>query len=95
MRIACDNQVGYQSLALLARHGVLIVYRAHNERDVEWFEAALDAGAEVFVSPDSDIDALCNQHNKRFIRLKQGLKGTEVALFILKKLERLRQKAAA
>lgn len=90
MYIAVDNQVSDSAIDFLEEKGMKIVLRARHEPDNMWFMDALDLGAEVFVSPDWDISFLCNAHNVKFIKLKQGLRGLAIGRFILECIEKKR-----
>lgn len=88
MNIAVDRQVSNIAIEYLENIGHYVVYCANHEPDNIWFDSALYKGADLFISPDWDISFLCNKHNKKFIRLKQGLKGIDIGKFIAKKINK-------
>lgn len=92
MLIACDNQVPFGAIQMMAARGFHCVFRAKNEKDCDWFAQAVESGAAVFISPDWDIEQLCKAHGKEFIRLKQGLRGIEVAHYVTRQLYDLKLK---
>lgn len=97
--VAVDNQVPFSAIRMIEACGFHVVVRAVDHPDEEWFAKAVELGATVFVSPDHDIQQLCRQHGRTWVRLKQGLKGIEVAHYVTKKLyeivEEQRMKAVA
>ena len=86
MRIAVDNQVGYDAIFYLESKGHEVVLKAGNEPDNIWFIDALDAGAELFISPDWDIAFLCNKHDVKFIQLCQNVRGEKIGKFVINKI---------
>lgn len=87
MKIACDTQIAFRTIEYLNNMGHTVVYRATNEMDNEWFENALNKGAELFISPDIDIDVLCNRHNIKSLKIPKGLKAKELNVWLKKKLK--------
>lgn len=85
-RVAFDTQLSKAAVRAVEDAGHEVVYWAGSEHDELWFREALDAGAEVFVSPDWDISILANHHNVRCIRLPQRVGGEALVRFILKQL---------
>lgn len=72
-RIAVDVCIGIAGIHHLRNLNHYVVVAAeHGEPDREWFARALAAGAEVVISPDSDLEALCHDHNIAFFRVRQG-----------------------
>ena len=67
MKIACDVNVSGRSIKFLQSHGYEVVYRAGaGQPDRKWFAAALERGAEVFISGDLDIAFLVEkEYDKR------------------------------
>lgn len=88
MKIAVDRQVSDKAITHLEIVGHSVVYKAEHEPDNVWFDNAVFNGAEIFISPDWDIAFLCNKHNKKYIRLKQGLKGIDIGKFIESKIRK-------
>jgi hypothetical protein len=86
MLIAVDNQIPYAAVQMIEARGFHVVVRAKDQADKVWFEKGVELGAEVFVSPDRDIFHLCCKHGKKWLKLKQGLRGIEVAHFVTKRL---------
>lgn len=84
MKLALDCQVSFNCAKALILAGHTVVYHARQEHDQLWTRRALDKGADCFVSPDWDIDILCNQWNLRCIRLKQRMSSEETLVLILK-----------
>ena len=84
MKLALDNQVSHNCAKALKLAGHIIVYHARHEHDQLWFKKAIEANAECFISPDWDIDILCNQNNVKCIRLGQRLSSEETLVTILK-----------
>lgn len=59
MKIACDVGVSNRSIKFLKMKGFDIVFKANTgQPDKEWFDQALEAGADVFISADLDIARL-------------------------------------
>lgn len=90
MKLALDNQVGKTVAKQLEQSGYTVVYHAQDEMDQVWLPRARDKGADVFISPDWDVDFFCNRHNKKCIRLKQGQNKQQTLTYILKNLERIK-----
>jgi hypothetical protein len=67
MKIACDVNVSNRSIKFLKQAGFEIVYKAGaGQPDKKWFAAALERGADVFISGDLDIAFLVEkQYDKR------------------------------
>lgn len=86
MKVAVDNQISKDTIDYLKRNNIDVVFSAKDEHDDIWFESALDLGAEIFISPDFDIDRLCERYNVKYIELPQNLKTHKVNKFIMKKL---------
>lgn len=72
IKIAVDNQVPFCISELAKQHNIEIVVWAGDLHDNFWFEEALDAGAKAFVSPDYDIERLCDLNGVKYIRLPKG-----------------------
>jgi len=89
MMLACDNGISMTAIKELQARGHEVVYWADDEHDEWWFRAALDAGAEVFISHDWDIVLMADARYKPRIHMKQGIGGARQAAFILRKLEAL------
>lgn len=69
MKIACDVGVSNRSIKFLKNKGFDIVFKASaGQPDKEWFDQALEVGADVFVSADLDIARLVEKEYDR--RLK-------------------------
>lgn len=90
MYIAVDNQVADSAIDYLKDKGFKVVFRARHEPDHEWFQDAMDLGADIFISPDWDISFLCNRYDVKFIQLEQGLKGVGIGKFIEKRIKEKR-----
>lgn len=83
-RLALDNQISRNCAKALQRAGHEVVYHTRHEHDQLWFRRARELGANVFVSPDWDIDLLCNQYDIKCIRIGQRLTSEETLIEILK-----------
>ena len=67
MKIACDVCISNRSIKFLTQKGFEIVLKAAaGQPDKEWFAAALELGATVFISGDADIAYLVErQYDKK------------------------------
>lgn len=88
MKLALDCQISFKGAKILNNSGHTVVYHARHEHDQLWVRRAVEKGAEVFISPDWDIDIMCNQLNLYCIKLKQKQKSEDAVQFILKELKR-------
>lgn len=95
MKIAVDNQVAFDTVRMLEHKGVQVVLRATDQPDEVWTAQAIELGATVLVSPDSDIRAIAHRTGRGFVRIKQGLKGVAAASYILEQLWALSAKRSA
>lgn len=88
MRVAVDVCIGRRGIKVLtdAGHQVVAVAQAA-EPDRQWFKRAMAEGVEVVISGDSDLAVLCYDHRIRYIRAKDGVKGKEMALRAVLKMQ--------
>jgi hypothetical protein len=86
MRVAFDCQISRAAVEATEDAGFQVVYWAGSEHDELWVAEALDLGADVFMSPDYDIEILANRYDREFIRLPQGLGGRRLVDFVTRKL---------
>jgi hypothetical protein len=91
MKIAVDNQISKLNVKQLINRGLEIVYRADDQFDNIWFNEALNFGAEIFVSPDFDIDQLCEKYKVLYIRLPQNISGLCLNDFIEMEVKKLNE----
>jgi hypothetical protein len=82
--IAVDVGVGRVGAQLLRDCGHVVIEAEHCEMDRVWFHRARELGAELFVSPDSDIEILCYDHNIRFVKQLRCETGLQVAQRVLR-----------
>lgn len=73
MKVALDNQVGEGAIRALKAAGHEVVMTAGDLPDHVWHRRAVEAGAELFFSPDYDIENLSLDIGKSFVRIPQGL----------------------
>lgn len=88
MKLALDNQIGYEIATQLKKMGHQIVYHARDEHDELWLAKAFKGGAEIFISPDWDVDIFCNKVDRKCIRLPQSVKGHQIFEYIKKGLKK-------
>ena len=84
MKIALDNQVSKGAVNSLKSAGHDVVMLAGNLPDHVWHKKAIDAGAELFFSPDYDIENMTLNLGKSFVRLPQNLGGGELVDFVVR-----------
>lgn len=85
MKLALDNQVSDKIARILNNSGHTIVYHAGHEHDELWLNLAYQKGAEVYISPDYDVENFAYNNNLEFIRFPQ--KHKNVTQMILNKLK--------
>ena len=84
MRIAVDTCVGRLGRKLLEAAGHQVVVEAEQgEMDHVWFARALEAGVELVVSADSDLEVHCYDHDVKFFQAKQRHSGLLTAQRVL------------
>ncbi len=87
MRVAVDVQIPDDAIKIFEKNGFTVVYKAHPcEQDADWFDVALDYGAEIFVSPDTDIQVMAGNAGYSYVALPSQLKAVKITDFVLKKL---------
>jgi hypothetical protein len=89
MLVAVDTQVSKKAVRQIESAGHWVVYIAGEEHDEWWFREALDLDAEVFISPDFDIEILANQYDKKFIRIPQRI--DDMGSYLVRQLRLLKQ----
>jgi hypothetical protein len=90
VKIAVDVCIGKAGVRLLRWFGHDVIEAEHCEQDRDWFKRALDAGVELVISPDSDLEILAYDHRVKFYRPKRGLSGVEQAQSALRAVARNR-----
>ena len=84
MKIAIDTCVGKRGRALLEQAGHQVVVEADQaEMDQVWFARALEAGVDLVVSADSDLEIHCYDHNVEFFKAEQKHSGLLTAQRVL------------
>lgn len=84
LKIAVDTCVGKRGRALLERAGHKIMVEAdQGEMDHVWFRRALEAGVELVVSADSDLEVHCYDHKIEFFQAQQWHSGLLTAQRVL------------
>lgn len=96
MKIACDVNVSKKTIRDLKIMGYDVCHEAqHGEPDAKWFSEALDKGAEVFISEDTDIGRLVAQNYDKKIKwiLFPSLKYNDGAAsrFLLERLGKIKE----
>lgn len=96
MKIACDVNVSNKTISFLNSNGFTVVKKAGNgESDRSWFESALNNGAEIFISGDSDIAHLVEEHydlRLRWLRFpSMPYDGGKVNYWILNRLLKIKE----
>lgn len=91
MKIAVDVCIGKVGVRHLRDVGHEVVAVAeHGEMDRSWFERAVTAGAELIVSPDSDLEILAYDYNLKFFRPKRGCSGLQVVHALMSHIRKKR-----
>lgn len=84
MKVALDNQVGKGAVNSLKAAGHEVVMLAGDLPDHVWHKRAVEAGAELFFSPDYDIENMTLNIGKSFVRLPQNMGGGQLADFVVR-----------
>jgi hypothetical protein len=91
MKVAVDVGVGRRGIRMLQRAGHEVVVKAEpGETDGSWFFRAMNAGAEIIISPDRDLNILGYDHKVRVFKQRRGHSGV---LTVQRLLERLAREA--
>ncbi len=88
MKVAVDVQISNSAVQIFESSGFKVVYKAHdNEPDAEWFDIAIACGAEIFVSPDTDILVMAGNAGYSYVQLPSQMRASKITYFVLKKLK--------
>ena len=84
MKIAVDVCVGRQGVAALRAAGHEVLEAEHAERDREWLARARSFGAELLVSPDTDVEIYAYDAKIPFVQARSGERGVSLARRVLR-----------
>lgn len=92
--VACDCQISKSTVVEIEK-SFAVVFRAQHEADEVWVEQAILKGANVFISPDSDIPDLLETEyadmETYWIPVRQGLRSADQPKYIIGQLYRLQR----
>ncbi len=94
MRIAVDVCVGHAGAFLLRQAGHEVIEAEHGETDRSWVARAVAAHAELFVSPDADIEICAYDLNVPFLRARRGEGGHITAHRVIRWARRAKARRA-
>lgn len=83
MKLALDNQLGHSVIKALKVSGHEVVFTAGDFPDHIWFKKAVIAGAELFFSPDYDIENMALNNGISFIRIPQRIGKNELSDYVV------------
>lgn len=86
MRVAADNQVSNRTIEALEKSGHIVVVMAGDRADYDWLGEAHEKHADIYISPDSDVENFALNHSRSYIKLPQGLKSGLLTDFVLQRV---------
>jgi hypothetical protein len=91
IKLALDRQISKKTAVELRKAGYEVVFHANHEPDEVWIPAALDQGANLFVSPDLDIPNYLDRTDTgaAWVDVPQGLGGRSQFSYLLQQIWRI------
>ncbi len=96
IKLALDGPISRKAAQQLRSQGFEVVFHARHEADEVWVPAALNKGANVFVSSDLDIPNLLDKEdtNAIWIDMPQFIGGVDQAGYIISQIIKIRKREA-